>query len=122
MAKSMDDIMHPKRESDKDPNFPHAPTDWTRDTALTTAGEEGLELSDDHWEAIRALQNYYSKHEHGNINARELHDALDEKFHSKGGLKYLYELFPGGPVAQGCRVAGLEPPAGATDRGFGSVV
>lgn len=122
MAKTMDDIMHPKVESEKDSSFPNAPADWTRGSALTTAGEEGLELSDDHWEAVRALQAYYSKHEFGNINARELHDALEEKFHSKGGLKYLYELFPGGPVAQGCRIAGLESPAGATDKGFGSVV
>ncbi|MGB5339763.1 MAG: sulfite reductase, partial [Gammaproteobacteria bacterium] len=36
-------------------------------------------------------------------------------------LKYLYTLLPGGPVAQGCRLAGLEPPAGSQDAGFGSV-
>lgn len=52
---------------------------------------------------------------------RELHDALDEKFHWKGGIGYLYRLFPGGPIAQGCRIAGLRAPAGAVDRGFGSV-
>ena len=53
---------------------------------------------------------------------REIHDALEEKFHYKGGLKYLYDLFPGGPVAQGCKIAGLHIPAGATDKGFGSAV
>ena len=52
---------------------------------------------------------------------RVLHDALDEKFHVKGGMKVLYEMFPGGPVAQGCRLAGLEAPAGAVDKSFGSV-
>jgi tRNA 2-thiouridine synthesizing protein E len=36
-------------------------------------------------------------------------------------MRHLYMLFPGGPVAQGCRVAGLPVPAGAVDRGFGSV-
>jgi tRNA 2-thiouridine synthesizing protein E len=36
-------------------------------------------------------------------------------------MKFLYKLLPGGPVSQGCRLAGLEPPAGSTDPGFGSV-
>jgi len=56
------------------------------------------------------------------INARELHDALEERFHSRGGMKFLYDLFPGGPVTQGCRLAGLEPPAGSHEEGFGSVM
>ena len=55
-------------------------------------------------------------------NNLELVDALDEKFHSKGGMKYLYRLFPSGPVAQGCRIAGIEPPSGSIDNSFGSVV
>jgi len=46
---------------------------------------------------------------------------LGEKFHRQGGIRHLYQLFPGGPVAQGCRIAGLKAPAGATDKGFGSV-
>jgi tRNA 2-thiouridine synthesizing protein E len=52
---------------------------------------------------------------------RELHDALDERFHARGGIKFLYEQFPGGPIAQGCRFAGLQAPAGAADKSFGSV-
>jgi tRNA 2-thiouridine synthesizing protein E len=51
---------------------------------------------------------------------RELHDALDERFHASGGMKYLYRLFPRGPVAQGCRIAGLHSPANVVDRSFGS--
>jgi hypothetical protein len=47
--------------------------------------------------------------------------ALDERFHHKGGMRYLYQLLPGGPVAQECRLAGLKAPAGAVDKGFGSV-
>lgn len=108
--------------SNRDSKFPHAPPDWTKETALKTARQEGLEPGADHWEAVRALQEYYAKHQEITLNMRELHDALDENFHGKGGIKYLYQLFPGGPVAQGCRLAGLTPPAGATDKGFGSVV
>jgi tRNA 2-thiouridine synthesizing protein E len=104
------------------PDFPHAPPDWTPDDAIAIARGEGLELGDDHWETIRALQNYYAHHEDSAvINLRELHDALDEHFHKQGGLKYLYTLFPGGPIAQSCRLAGLKAPAIATDPSFGSV-
>jgi tRNA 2-thiouridine synthesizing protein E len=101
--------------------FRHAPLEWTPETARTTAQTEQLALGDDHWELVRALQEFYARHHAVAINMRELQDALEEKFHHKGGMKYLYSLCPGGPVAQGCRLAGLNAPAGATDRGFGSV-
>lgn len=99
--------------------FPNAPYDWDTGMAQTTASEEGLRLSDDHWELIRALQEYYKKVESPKL--RQIKDALDERFHSRGGMKYLYEILPGGPVAQGCRLAGLHVPAGAVDESFGSV-
>ncbi len=99
----------------------YVPEDWSKDSAKDAAAAEGLTLGDDHLEVLQALQEYYSHHEASHINMRELHDALDEKFHHKGGMKYLYSLFPGGPVAQGCRLAGLQVPAGAVDKGFGSV-
>ena len=119
MAKTWSDLS--QSVSTVDPDFPHAPPGWTRAKAESLAGAEDLELEDDHWEAMRSLQEYYSRHDATGIKVRELLDALDEKFHSKGGLKYLYRLFPAGPVAQGCRVSGLKAPAGSTDMGFGSV-
>lgn len=105
----------------KDASFPHAPPDWSAGAAIDIARTEGLELDDAHWDLVRSLHEYYARHLHTSINLRELHDALDEKFHRQGGIKRLYQLFPGGPVAQGCRVAGLKAPPGATDKGFGSV-
>jgi tRNA 2-thiouridine synthesizing protein E len=102
--------------------FPHAPEDWSPVVAEEIARAEGIELSDDHWEAVRGLQEYFARHEGApSINMREVHDALDERFHSRGGIKALYLLFPGGPIAQGCRVAGLKAPYLATDTSFGSV-
>jgi len=94
---------------------------WSDEDARKVAVEEGITLADDHFEVLHALQEYYSRHDINLINMRELHDALEEKFHYKGGLKYLYDLFPGGPIAQGCRIAGLHAPSGAVDKGFGSV-
>ncbi len=116
------DINQLLRESESDPRFPHAPPTWTRKEASNIAASEGLELTEEHWETIRALQAYYAQHEdETTINLRDLHDALDEHFHEKGGLKYLYTLFPGGPIAQCCRLAGLKAPFIASDPSFGSV-
>ncbi len=102
--------------------FPHAPAEWTPGDAVATARSENLDLTDDHWQTVRALQEYFARHaDKPAVNKRDLHDALDEKFHAKGGLRHLYEIFPGGPVAQGCRLSGLKPPEGAIDKAFGSV-
>lgn len=122
MADSMDEIMHPGSASAKDPEFPHAPADWSRSQAEQLAAAEGLVMTEEHWQVVAALQAYYDRLESGTaVNVRELHDALDERFYAKGGIKFLYEILPGGPVAQGCRLAGLEPPADASNPSFGSV-
>jgi len=103
------------------PDFRFAPLSWSPDKARAIAQQERLVLGDEHWELVRSLQEFYARHHNVAINMRELQDALEEKFHHKGGMKYLFTLLPGGPVAQGCRLAGLTAPAGAVDRGFGSV-
>ena len=102
--------------------FPHAPDGWTQNAAAGKVTEEGLAVSADLWDVLRALQEFYTRHDSPSINSRELHDALEERFHNQGGMKFLYELLPGGPVTQGCRLAGLEPPAGSADQSFGSVM
>ncbi len=99
-------------------SFPNAPANWDITTAQTTAESAGVSLSGDHWDLIRALQEYYYKVEFPNL--RQIKDALEEKFHSRGGMKYLYQIIPGGPVADGCRMAGLNIPTGAIDKSFGS--
>jgi len=100
-------------------SFPNAPKDWDINLAEQAAKEDGLNLSDDHWDLIRALQEYYNKVEFPKL--RQIKDALEEKFHSRGGMKYLYQIIPGGPIAEGCRLAGLQIPAGAVDKSFGSI-
>ena len=101
--------------------FPFAPEEWCQSDARQIAHGEGIDLALDHWLMLDALQEYFAKHEKPELNMRELHDALEEKFHLQGGMKYLYKLFPGGPVAQGGRIAGIRVPAGTVDKSFGSV-
>jgi tRNA 2-thiouridine synthesizing protein E len=119
---AMHEFVRPGFEPHPDPDFPHAPLDWSRADAERLAREAGMRLTEEHWQVICALQEFYARHETPNINVRQLHDALEEHFHPEGGIKYLYTLFPAGPVATGCRLAGLQAPAGAQDKGFGSAV
>jgi TusE/DsrC/DsvC family sulfur relay protein len=101
--------------------FRFAPLDWSAAAAQRIAAQEGLTLGQAHWDLVRALQEFYARNPSTEMRLRDLQAALEEKFHHKGGLKYLYTICPGGPVAQGCRLAGLHAPAGASDLGFGSV-
>jgi len=122
MTSLIDAVLEAQRTGMKeDPEFPHAPLGWNRKTAEATAEKEKLALSAEHWDVVRALHEYYSRHQDQPINMRELHDALDEKFHEQGGIRHLYQILPGGPIAQGCRLAGLSPPVGAINKSFGSV-
>ena len=108
-------------DSNPETQFPYAPAGWSVEAAIAQADKEDLEIEVGLWDVIKAIQEYFARQEDTGINVRELLDALDEKFHHAGGKRYLYKLLPGGPVAQGCRLAGIIPPAGSTDLGFGSV-
>ena len=101
--------------------FPYAPEGWSFNDVEGAASEQGISLTGDHWQALRALQEYFARHDEPRPKAREIHDALDELFHRQGGIKYMYVLFPGGPISQGCPLAGIKIPSNAIDESFGSV-
>lgn len=103
----------------RDPEFPNAPSGWSRAAAQSLAEAAGLSLADEHWEVVRVLQGAYKEDPDPKISM--LQDALAARFAKEGGMKHLYRILPGGPITQGCRLAGLEPPPGSTDKGFGSV-
>jgi len=106
---------------DKNMAFPHAPEDWSLDKAVKLAASEGITLTEEHVKVLLDLHEYFFHHEE-RIHFRDLHDALDEEFHLDGGIKHLYHIFPGGPIAQGCRIAGLDVPTYARDTNFGTVM
>jgi len=112
-------IVHPGADIGRDPDFRDAPDGWTRAAALAQASTAGLTLTDDHWEVIRVLQGCYR--DEVSPRLRLLRDALEARFAGKGGMKHLYRILPGGPIAQGCALAGLKPPHGARNGSFGSV-
>ncbi len=93
---------------------------WDRTVAAGLAKQEGIELSDERWDVVSYLRKYFE--EFGTLEyARDLSAMLNQKFERKGGLKYLYTLFPKGPVSQGCKIAGIPVPADSKDPSFGNV-
>jgi tRNA 2-thiouridine synthesizing protein E len=94
--------------------------EWTEDYAREKAAAEGLTLGDDHWKAIRIVREYYRANGRPE-SARIVLHALEQDFASQGGRKYLYTLFPKGPVSTACRLGGLPLPPYSSDPSFGSV-
>ncbi len=92
---------------------------WDASVAEKLAAEEGIVLTDEHWEVVQFLRERF-RHQGQVKSGRVLADELDSAFHGRGGSRYLYGLFPNGPVAQGSRIAGLPLPAYTTDPSFGS--
>jgi TusE/DsrC/DsvC family sulfur relay protein len=86
--------------------------DWTPELATQFASEDGLTLTDAHWEVINFLRDYYQKYQIApmiKILVKEIGKAMGKE---KGNTKYLYELYPAGPAKQACRYAGLPKPTG----------
>lgn len=86
--------------------------DWNKKIADYIAREEGLEMTDAHWEVITFLRNYYEEFKIAPM-IRVLTKAIGKKLgKEKGNTKYLYELYPEGPAKQACKIAGLPKPTG----------
>lgn len=95
--------------------------EWNRDIAERTAAAEGIVLTEAHWKVIEFLRAHYLEHGFAG-SGRELANVLNAAFAGRGGSKYLFQLFPDGPVAQGCRIAGLPLPPYTEDASFGSAM
>lgn len=93
--------------------------EWSEGRARELAADESIGLSDAHWEVVFFLRERFRERGQPR-SAREIVGELEQKYGDKGGRRYLYGLFPGGPVTQGSRIAGLPLPPYATDPSFGS--
>ncbi len=86
--------------------------DWNKDIAIAMAKADDIELSQEHWDVIDFLRNYFEEYQIAPA-VRVLTKAIGKQFgKEKGNSKYLYSLFPYGPGKQGCRFAGLPKPTG----------
>ncbi len=85
---------------------------WSKEAADAFAEKEGIELTDEHWEIINFLREYFTEYQIAPA-IRVLVKEVKAKFGpEKGNLKYVYKLFPAGPAKQACKYAGLPKPTG----------
>ncbi len=85
---------------------------WSKELAEIMAKEDDCELSEEHWEIINFLREYYEEFQIApavRVLTKQIGKRLGPE---KGNSKYLYELFPYGPAKQACRYAGLPKPTG----------
>lgn len=112
-------VTHPQRFIN-DPDGVMADLEhWSPRVASRRAAAEGLTLTEAHWQLLYCLREQYrvcAKQ----WTARQLTRTLQRDYADHGGRRYLYQLFPHGPIAQGCRLAGLPVPPDALDPSFGS--
>ena len=81
------------------------PTEWNEELATSLAAQIGLDLTDEHWKAIRFLRDDY---------AQEGETATLRRISVVGGIptKSLFQLFPQKPAKKLAYVAGLPKPHG----------
>ena len=94
---------------------------WSEDIARKIARAMGIKLNNEHWDVIRFLRIHFENVGANMPPVHELSQTLDERFSEQGGLKYLFTLFPAGPLNQGSRIAGIPVPDDARDPHFGSI-
>ncbi len=79
------------------------PAQWTKEIASEIAKEEGIELTEKHFELIEWIRN---KVESG--------EALTIRGIGKSGvvdIKGFYQLFPGAPLKKATKISGVPKPA-----------
>jgi tRNA 2-thiouridine synthesizing protein E len=75
---------------------------WNKDVAAEIAKEEGIDITDKHYEVIDYIRNKVSSGE-----------ALTIRGINKSGVvdaKTFYQLFPGAPLKKATKIAGVPKP------------
>jgi TusE/DsrC/DsvC family sulfur relay protein len=83
------------------------PADWNEDLAQELARQENIELTEQHWAAIRYMRDFFAEHQ----VIPDVRFVMRHMGTAFGGSRNLvFELFPYGYVRQACRIAGMRKP------------
>ena len=84
--------------------------DWSPAVAEQLARSEGIELTDEHWQVIQLLQDFYREFELSPAMRPLVKYVGQHLGADKGRSIYLMRLFPPSPAKIGSKIAGLPKP------------
>lgn len=75
---------------------------WTKEIGSEIAKQEGIEMTDRHWEVIKWIQEQVKAGNALSVRGIKKSGVLD--------IKEFYALFPGGPLKLSTKIAGVPKP------------
>ena len=84
--------------------------DWTPEVASQIATEEGIALSEQHWELVYLIRAYYEEFDSSPAMRPLVKYTALSLGTDKGKSIYLLSLFPGSPAKICSKIAGLPKP------------
>ena len=81
--------------------------DWNEGIAEVIAQDEGVSLTQQHWDVINYLRDEFINNAGNQPNNRNMLKDIGKKWGKKVSSKDLYDLFPGNPSKQAGRIGGL---------------
>ena len=87
------------------------PEDWDQNLARDLAAEESLELTEDYWQILNFMREYWSDNQVV-PDVRHVVEYLvkEQGYEKKQAKQHLFSLFPYGYVKQACKIAGMRRP------------
>lgn len=87
--------------------------EWSEAFAVALAAKENLTLTDEHWEVINYIRDYYQQHR-VQAQVRDMIKHFRKVWgKERANTRYLHDIFPmGGPQKQGNRLAGIRKTKG----------
>lgn len=98
-----------KIETDKEGYLKNL-NDWSEAVARMIAEQEGITLTESHWEIIHLLRRFYQTYEMAPAMRVLVKTVGKELGEHKGRSIYLSQLFPHNVIKQACKIAGLPKP------------
>ena len=81
--------------------------DWTEAVGAALAEQEGIEMTEQHWDVVNYLRSEHYENGGNEPNERTIQKDMGKKWGSKPSSKEVYQLFPLAPTKQGTKIAGL---------------